>query len=185
VAEIQEHLSAAVSLTEDDIAALSDYYYKNTRSGRRRDRIMKTAPVLAAALWAITASTHPEWGIKDPAKFALYLSTGIPIIVGLGWFCLWYLRPTVARWSVQYGVRKRMLEPVTITLEPEGIRLDNAHGTGRAPWAGVTQVGQTEDYLFLLFVGPNGFVVPRRVFGDAAAFEQYCEAAMLFHEERI
>jgi hypothetical protein len=167
----------AVSLNEEDMAALTAYFYRHTPSGRRRDRILKSMPLLVAVVWAYTVREHPEWGMQNPTRYALYLATGIPIIAGLGWLSLWYLRPNIARMSVQMGPRKRMLEPLTMVLEPEGIRLETKAGVGKAPWLGVRHVGKTDDHIFLLFTGPNGFIAPRRDFDNAEAFDAFAETA--------
>lgn len=177
-----EPLSAHVQLNEDDMAALSAYYYKHTPSGRRRDRILKAAPVVVAVVWAYVARDHPEWGMQEPGKYWLYVGLGTPIILLLSWAMLWYLRPSMARMSVRMGPRKRMLEPLTITLLPGHVELMNADGRGKVPWASVRHVGSTGEHVFLLFAGPNGFIVPRRSFESDAAFEAYAGEAKRLKE---
>lgn len=167
--------SVSVTLTEDDVVALSDYYYKHTPGGRRRDRLMKSLPILAALLLVVGMSTDPEWGIHNPGRYALYVGTGVPIVAGLGWLSLWYLRPSLTRWSVQHGLRSRMLDPLTLTLAEDALLLDTQHGTGRAPWSGVQGTGRTDGHIFILFSGPNGFVAPRRYFRDDAHYDAFWE----------
>jgi hypothetical protein len=169
--------SVAVELTEDDLAALNDYYYKYTLSGQRRDRILKAAPLVIALVWAFTVRNHPEWGVQNMARYLLYAGIGAPLIVALGWGLLWYLRPTMARVGARIGPRKRMLEPLTLTLQPEHLELRNAAGIGRVPWASVLHAGHTPEHLFILFVGPNGFIVPRRSFTSDEAFEAFAQEA--------
>ena len=162
--------SVHVTLDPEDVVALQAYYYRHTPAGRRRDRILKTGPLLLALAWAWTVREHPDWGVHDPARYALYIGNGIPIIVGTAWGGLWYLRPAITRWAVTRGPRSRMLEPVTISIEGDDIVLENAHGRGKVNRTQIRHAGHTDTHCFLLFAGPNGFVIPRRCFKNDQDF---------------
>ncbi len=164
-------------MNEDDVVALQAYCFKHTRPGRRRDRILKTGPLLLAVAWAWSVREHPDWGIDDPMRYALYVGIGIPIILAASWGSLWYLRPTVTRWSVKSGPRKRMLEPLTITIKNDCIALETEHGKGNVQWVEVRHVGHTPDHAFILFAGPNGFVIPRRSFKSEQDYQAFVAAA--------
>lgn len=166
-----------VALDPEDVVALQAYYFKHTRPGRRRDRILKTGPLLLAVAWAWSVREHPDWGIDDPMRYALYIGIGIPIILAASWGSLWYLRPTVTRWSVNSGPRKRMLEPLTITLSEDHIALETEHGKGTVQWNEVRHVGHTAEHAFILFAGPNGFVIPRRCFESEQAYASFVAMA--------
>ena len=64
-----------------------------------------------------------------------------------------------------------------VTLQDEGLRIDNDNGYQFRKWSRLDEVEVTETMLYLHFSHFTGLPIPSRAFYDEAAYEAFCDLA--------
>lgn len=167
-----ETLRATITLSEADLAAFAQWYYRATAVGRRRMRVLRVVGMIA--ILAYFYATPPE----RSAEGAIGTLIAAALLFFAYNFALWYLPPQMARWSLRIGPRRVLLEPIRYCFSPDGIEIETDKGRGRADWSVVQELAQTDGHIFLRLEGMNAFILPK------TQLENWEAAAMLLEKFR-
>lgn len=162
-------------VTQDDLVAFAQYYYKNTAEGRRGMRRMYFLGLILVAAFAYSESQNPEHGLSNPLQFTLYVGSAVLLLGGLYAGYLWYLRPVIVRTMCRAATFREMLGPTTLTLEVGHLTVRNEHGSGQMAWSGILDIGDTPDHVFLITGMLRAFIIPKRCFKNARQAEEAVE----------
>ena len=173
-------MEVSFQLVEDDYVAYADYWYQQTAKGRRALRGAYALGGLLFLGFAWMERDHEGYGWHNPGGYAVYMAISLVALGAIYLGFLWYIRPTMARWAVRFGPRRRMLLPCTVSVAKEGLQLRTAQGIGRLAWDHVEDIGSTWDHLFIILQGPGGLIIPKRAFASTEAYNLYY-AAMMRH----
>lgn len=80
---------------------------------------------------------------------------------------------------------RRMKEPGTVTLTPDGLEARYGDSAGRIPWRTVTQLGRDGGHIFIIMGMANALVVPQREFVDPEEFEAFYRAAVVYRAKAL
>lgn len=173
-----EPVAVSFTVTDDDYRALARFLCYETPKGRESlRRYAISAVVLPLVAGGVVYAIRPDLVLAAlVAAFALVL--------------MQVLRRSAAQKRANriYGLirprnERRMEEPGTITLTPEGIEARYKEGAGKVPWRGVTQVGRDATHVFIILGQVNALAVPMRDFGSPRDFEHFYQTAVEYHAE--
>lgn len=160
-------MQLSFDVTQDDFVAFAQYYYKHTAEGKRGMRRMYLLGLILIAAFAYSESQNPEHGLSNPLQFGVYIATAVLVLGGLFAGYLWYLRPTLVRMMCRGATFQEMLGPTTLTFDADRITVQNDHGRGKMEWAGILEIANTPDHLFLITGMLRAFIIPKRCFANA------------------
>jgi len=112
---------------------------------------------------------------------ALFLLCQMSVVfaVGLGAF-LAAICTAMFHWMLKRRMRRvqeHHLGERTTRIGPEGVFGKFSRAEILNHWAGITEIAEDENYVFLFTGGSNAHVVPKRAFATADALEQFRAAA--------
>ena len=71
--------------------------------------------------------------------------------------------------------------PEVLRIAPDTIVGANDLGASKVDWKAITEVHQTDTYLFLHLSSLTAIIIPARAFPDRETFDQFAQAARDFH----
>lgn len=161
-----ETLEVRFTATRADMAAFQRFV-----TARIRRTVRTPLYWLVLVLAAVLAGSVLSGGLGvrvDPASAA---------VVGLLVPAVWWPLSRLYRLAAAPGERGSLVGPRVITLDAEGVSQVAPLHRGFTSWAGVQGVHQTPAYIFLMTDTLAGYVVPRRAFADAAAWDRFAAVA--------
>jgi len=108
------------------------------------------------------------------AGVALFLGDGaLPLVGALTFLAAQFFVYIPWRARRAFTQYKALSEPVTITLQDDGLCFEREHGNGILPWSQIVKWKGSRD-LFLLYPADHIFhLVPRHFFESEAAFSAF------------
>jgi hypothetical protein len=151
-----ELLRAKVTLSEEDLAAFAQWYYRATSAGRRRMRLLRVLGMIG--ILGYFYASPPE--LSAEGALGAFIAAGLLYFAYN--FALWYLPPQLARWSARIGPRKVLLEPVLFEFSEDGIEISTKEGRGHAAWSAVREIAEASDHVFVHLEGMSAFILPKK-----------------------
>jgi len=152
--------------TPGDLRALERYCQQQVGGGIGWRFILIYVVPLALMTFMYLVNQHVDW------------VTRVGVAVGFVFLLVVFYRRrqgfTVVNEAAVASDRHRL------AIGPEGVRHACRTGEALTRWLAVAKVGVTTEHVFL-FIGPgNAYVVPRRAFADASAFENFVHLAWYY-----
>ena len=164
-------------LSEDDYMHFARYHFSHSDDARASRNRMFIFAVLGLGAIAWSTKDDPHYGLHNPPMYAFRLATALVMFVVLITLYLKVMRPYTMRAMLKTGMR-RVLGTTTIELTDEATQVENPEGKGRLKWQDCQGVIDEPEHIFIL-IGPfRAFVIPKRVFPDAAAAARFLEFAL-------
>jgi hypothetical protein len=71
--------------------------------------------------------------------------------------------------------------PQTIEISTAGVRVAGGAGEGLTPWSSIVALASSEDAAYVFLNSLSAYIVPRRAFADATAFDAFLSRARELH----
>jgi len=169
--------AVSFQLPPDDYDTFMAYCHRHTAAGRRRRYRLYAAGALVFCAYCGVLYHDERYGGQGRAYYALAILLSFAVLAPLYVIAIRLVRGVLARGAVQYGPKRKLLEPAALALDAEGVQLETAEGRARIRWNGITAVDRAEEHLYLM-TGPfAGFIVPLRSFASEEAARRFCTYA--------
>ncbi|MGE5370573.1 MAG: YcxB family protein [Solirubrobacterales bacterium] len=80
-------------------------------------------------------------------------------------------------------VRPAQLEPATVAIGPEQVRLISAAGEGEVPWESILHIQQDRAYIYLYVSETAAIFIPKRAFATPAQASHFYKTAVAYFKE--
>jgi len=173
MAGANEIMKAVFELTPDDLVALTVGHTSRSPTIRRqRYGCLIAAVVLLSALPGLILLTTDDPLLKT-AKDIWPLLLG-PVLFVL--FVIPYMRwraAAITRRMLAEGQNSGYYGPCSLSIEPDGLRETKSTGESVRTWSAVEKVLVTDTHAFIYTSAVEAFVLPRRAFHSADAFQEF------------
>jgi hypothetical protein len=164
--------------TVKDFERLQSYVLKRTDFGRRSARNVFLYMTGIYALFCLVIGLFVHW------MMALVSFAG-----GAAFFWFTKEMAIVSQVKREYAkeIYAQLFEPVTVSIETDGLRTDRAVGGGFYNWSGIDHVADTGEYLFVIMGDQGHIAVPAEAFdtpGDKTAFQEAMGERIELHQAR-
>jgi len=178
-------MTVEFELTKDDLIAFNLYHNVHSPTMRRQYFRSWFSP---AIVWLLVCTGI--WYLADQERGTplqtfldlLPLFSGVPVF--LVYFPWAYRRKLtkIVDGMISEGKNRNILSHHRLDISPEAITDSSKFEKTSNAWQAIERVVKNEDYAFIYIDSLKAFIVPRRAFADAGAFDEFIHTAMRYRE---
>ncbi|MBN1367809.1 MAG: YcxB family protein [Dehalococcoidales bacterium] len=172
--------------TLDDMVEFNIYAMKNHPQLRKRVIIERTMYLTISLL--IIFSSLVLYLNSSSFVYIIFLACGIFLLCFYGYFS--------RRSQIKKRIKKLVIKEHDkipneeicrhkILLSETGIYATIEYGESTTKWLAITEIIQTEKYLYFFLKPGKAHIVPKRAFIDEVAFNQFAQTARMYHTKAL
>jgi len=169
-------------LIPEDIAAFLRYDRKHP-TGKQQ---LGCTPVALVCFFAMVVIVVVTGAIRGDQSWSEALPgilwCALFLLFGFGIFWLWsLLEGATTLWA--HCRNPELRERVVFRLDREGITVTSGSGATTTFWHALERVVEDREHAFLYVAKTDVHILPKRIFADEHAFEEFVETARRYHQE--
>lgn len=159
-------------LFEDDIVAFNEIHARRSPTYRKvRVQWFFMFWFLGVVMFSLISIS-----VQSPTNRILLILIG-PLLLPLRyWFRTLSRTKKWVRQILAEGENKGLFTERTVSLEPSGIRQTSSRGESTSYWSAIERLVVNDAYAFIYLDAFQAIILPRRVFDNEVAFEQFVSA---------
>ncbi|MGG1678274.1 YcxB family protein [Neobacillus sp. NRS-1170] len=157
-------------LTEEDYLNFNMFHVKNSKAAMHSLNIQRYLLPVIFIIAAYLASTYGDLPFVE--AFVIYFITAVLWILFYPKFFFRHVKRMTMK-MMKEGKNEGMLGDHVLRMTDEGIVDSSANGETRVNWAGIVEMKEDQNYIYLYNSGVSACILPKRDLNDVAGVRNY------------